>query len=78
VKKITCRELGGACDLEFSGNTFGDVAALSQAHGMEMSKAKDAAHLAAMSEMGKLMNDPKDMKKWMLDKESYFNNLPDV
>ena len=77
MKKITCRELGGACDLIFKGNTFSEVASQSQAHGVTMSKAQDQAHLDAMKEMGKLMVEPAAMQKWMQEKEDYFNALPD-
>ena len=33
MKTMTCRELGGACDLEFHANTFDEIAQLSQKHG---------------------------------------------
>ena len=78
MKKITCRELGGACDLIFEGSTFSEVASQSQAHGMIMSKAQDQAHLDALKEMGKLMGEPAAMQKWMQEKEDYFNASPDV
>jgi len=77
MKKITCRELGGACNLVFEADTFSEVASLSQAHGMEMAKANDKAHLDAMSKMKALMNDPQAMQQWMQDKEELFNQLPD-
>jgi hypothetical protein len=41
MKKITFRELGGACDLEFFENSFDEVADQSKKHGMEMPQAKD-------------------------------------
>jgi hypothetical protein len=77
MKKITCKELGGACDLVFEVDTFSEAASLSQAHGMEMAKANDKAHLDAMNEMKALMNDPHSMQKWMQSKEEMFNQLPD-
>lgn len=36
MKTMTCKQLGGACDKEFSANTFEEIAELSKQHGMEM------------------------------------------
>jgi hypothetical protein len=36
MKTMTCKELGGACDLEFHANTFEEIAKMSKKHGMEM------------------------------------------
>ena len=33
---MTCKQLGGACDLEFQANTFDEIAELSKKHGKEM------------------------------------------
>ena len=55
MKKMTCKQLGGACDKVFSGNTFEELANQSKAHGKEMFDQKDAAHLKAMAAMQELM-----------------------
>jgi len=36
MKKITCKELGGACEQAFLGDSFADVARQSRQHAMEM------------------------------------------
>jgi len=36
MKTMTCRQLGGACDVEFHAETFQKMARLSKQHGMEM------------------------------------------
>ena len=36
MKKMTCKQLGGACDKIFSGNTFEELANQSKAPGKEM------------------------------------------
>jgi predicted small metal-binding protein len=36
MKKMTCSQLGGACDLEFTAETFDEMKKLSQEHGMAM------------------------------------------
>ncbi len=76
MKTMTCKQLGGACDLEFHAETFEEMAKLSQQHGKEMFAKKDDAHLIAMKEMGELMNDPEAMQQWMESKRKEFEALP--
>jgi len=45
MKKMTCNQLGGACDKAFRANSFDEIAEMSKQHGMEMFQKKDAAHL---------------------------------
>ena len=73
---MTCRELGGACDLEFHAETFEEIAELSKNHGMEMFQQKDEAHLQAMEEMQKLMQSPDAMQNWMETKRQEFEAKP--
>lgn len=75
MKKMTCRQLGGACDVEFHGDTFEEIAELSKKHGMEMFRMGEENHLKAMEEMKELMNDPKAMKKWYESKKKAFEEL---
>lgn len=72
---MTCKQLGGACDIEFSANTFEEIAEMSKNHGVEMFQNGDEAHLEAMSQMKELMNDPNSMQKWMDDKRKEFESL---
>ncbi len=74
---MTCKQLGGACDLEFQANTFDEIAELSKKHGKEMFEKNDAAHLEAMHKMQELMKNPEDMKKWFEDKRKEFDSLED-
>lgn len=78
MKKMTCRQLGGACDLEFKAETFEEMAKLSQQHGMEMAGKQDKNHLAAMEEMKKLMTDPQAMQAWMESKRKEFEELSEI
>jgi len=75
IKTMTCRELGGACELKFQANTFEEMAQLSKAHAMEMFQQADAPHLQAMNEMKELMQDPKEMQAWFEDKKAAFKAL---
>lgn len=78
MKKMTCKQLGGACDKEFIANTFEEMAELSKNHGMEMFKQNDKAHLKAMENMKELMQDPKEMQVWFEKKKSEFELLEEV
>lgn len=73
---MTCRQLGGACDLIFEANTFEEMANLSKQHGMEMFQKGDKEHLNAMKEMQALMQSPEDMQKWFDGKRAEFDALP--
>jgi hypothetical protein len=77
MKTMTCRQLGGACDLEFRADSFDDMAELSKQHGMEMLQKGDQAHLMAMEEMKSLMADPDAMKQWFDSKRQEFDALPE-
>ena len=72
---MTCRQLGGACNQEFTANTFEEIAEMSKQHGMEMFQKKDPDHLKAMDEMQKLMQDPKAMQEWFEGKRKEFEAL---
>ena len=77
MKKMTCKQLGGACDMEFHADTFDEIAGQSKNHAMEMFQKGDKPHLDAMNEMQKLMQSPNDMKTWMDNKRNEFNSLQD-
>ena len=76
MKTMTCKQLGGACDLAFHAETFEEMAELSKKHGMEMYKVSDEAHLKAMQEMQTLMKSPEAMAEWMEGKRNEFDALP--
>lgn len=71
---MTCIELGGACNEEFTAETFEEIAELSKAHGMEMFQEKDEAHLNAMRDMQKLSQSPEAMQKWFAEKKALFES----
>ena len=77
MKTMTCKQLGGACDMEFHAATFEEMADQSKKHGMEMFQASDAAHLKAMNEMQALMQSPEAMRAWFANKKAEFDALPD-
>jgi hypothetical protein len=74
MKTMTCYQLGGACDLAFSGDSFDALAAQSQKHGKEMFEANDGPHMAAMAKMMELMNSG-EMDSWMAARKAEFEAL---
>ena len=78
MKKMTCKQLGGACDLEFHAETFEEMAEISKKHGMEMLKAGDEEHISAMNEMQELMKSPEAMKTWFERRKREFDALPNL
>ena len=75
MKTMTCKQLGGTCDLEFQAETFDEIAELSKKHGMEMYQKKDSAHMQAMGEMQKIMHYPEAMNQWFENKKKEFDAL---
>ena len=74
MKTMTCSQLGGACDLEFSADSFDEIAAKSQQHGKEMFGTNDSAHMAAMGAMMELMKSG-EMDSWMAARKAEFEAL---
>lgn len=75
---MTCKQLGGACDVEFHADTFDEMAEISKKHGMKMFQAGDSEHLKAMNDMQELMKSPGAMNKWFDNKRKEFDALPDA
>ncbi len=76
MKKTTCKELRGACDLEITGATPEEMGENSKNHLMEMIQSGDAAHKAAMEDMMKLSAD--EQTKWYENFKASFDSLPNV
>lgn len=78
MKNMTCKQLGGACNVEFEANSFEEIAEMSKKHGMEMFQKGDKPHLEAMQKMKELMKTPEAMQKWMNEKRKEFDGLPNL
>jgi len=78
MRKMTCKQLGGACDLVFIGETFEEIANQSKKHGNEMIQKGDAAHIDAMNELQKMMKTPEDFGNWFVRKKEEFNNFAQI
>jgi predicted small metal-binding protein len=77
MKTMTCKQLGGACELQFHANSFEEIAEMSKKHGMEMYKRGDEAHINAMNEMMLLMKNPQEMNNWFESKRMEFDSMPE-
>ena len=80
MKSMTCNELGGACDLAFTGDTFEEIQEKSKQHGMEMFQKNDVAHLEAMQKMRSQMKsaDSDAMLNWMAERKKAFDAKPEL
>ena len=78
MKTMTCNQLGGACDKEFTAHTFEEIAEISKKHGMEMFQKGDDAHLKAMDKMKELMKSPNAMQAWFENMRKEFDSLPEI
>jgi hypothetical protein len=77
MKTMTCKQLGGVCDVTFTAATFDEIAQKSKMHGMQMFQQQDAAHLAAMGKVQALMANPQAMQDYMDAKRAEFDALPE-
>ena len=75
MKTMTCKQLGGACEKQFSANSFDEIAMMVSKHAREMVQNGDVAHLKAMNEMRNKMTSPDASKAWMDDKRKAFDAL---
>ncbi|MEZ9230675.1 DUF1059 domain-containing protein [Vibrio amylolyticus] len=75
MKTMTCKQLGGACDLAFHAETFEKMVEISKQHGMEMYQVHDEEHLEAMAKIQALMSDPIAMQTWFESKKQEFEAL---
>lgn len=76
MKKSTCNNLGGACDLVITGETADEMGENSRTHAMEMVRAGDEAHKKAMEDM--MSHSSEDQQKWYKDFQESFSSLEDV
>lgn len=75
MKQMSCKQLGGACNIIFSAETFEEIGELSKNHAMEMIAQHDQPHVEAMEKMKKIMGSPESFKDWMKEKQNEFDSL---
>ncbi|ROS75263.1 DUF1059 domain-containing protein [Cellulomonas sp. PhB143] len=77
MKTMTCRQLGGSCDLEHHGETADDVINAQDQHLKETRKAGDESHREASDAMRGRWMHPKKSMGWYNDTKAAFAELPE-
>jgi Protein of unknown function (DUF1059) len=77
MKTMTCRQLGGACDLQFSGATADEVIKAQDKHLREAVAAGDSAHEPALQEMRGRWRNPIKGLGWYKNTKRQFAALPE-
>jgi predicted small metal-binding protein len=77
VKTMTCRALGGPCDLDHRGDSADDLIKAQDRHLKEAEKAGDATHQAARNEMKSRWRHPKRSMDWYRATKQAFAELPE-
>ena len=73
MKTMTCKQMGGPCDMPIQGETAEEMMNNGAKHLMEQS---DEAHKAAKSMMEDMQKNPAAGQKWNEDFAKQFAELP--
>ncbi len=76
MKKTTCKNLRGACDIEIQGDTPEEMGENCKEHVMEMVQSGDKDHMAAIEKMQKLSG--QEQMQWFKNFEDNFDSLEEV
>jgi hypothetical protein len=74
---MTCKQLGGPCDLPLQGDTADEVINLQDKHLKEMAADGDEAHGPAATAMKGRWRHPVSGMKWYKNTKREFAALPD-
>ncbi|MGN0099616.1 DUF1059 domain-containing protein [Dietzia sp. CH92] len=77
MKTMTCKDLGGPCDLAHRGETADDVINAQDAHLKERVRAGDEAHVPAREDMKGRWRRPRQSLGWYRDVKKRFADLPE-
>ena len=77
MKTMTCRQMGGPCELEHRGETADNVIKAQDSHLKESEKAGDATHQEARDAMKGRWRHPKKSMGWYSDMKKTFSELPE-
>lgn len=77
MKTMTCRQLGGPCDLEHRGENADDVITSQDRHLKEAEKEGDATHQEARDAMKGRWRRPKKSLDWYRAAQRAFADLPE-
>ncbi len=76
MKRLTCKDLGGPCDFEITGDSFEEIGKKCYEHVMEQINGGDEAHKAAAAKMRDAS--PDEQKEMMAGYRKNFDDAPDL
>jgi len=76
MKKATCKDMRGACEQEFEGETAEEMGGKCREHVMQMVQGGDADHKAALDSM--MAQSKEDQEKWYNEFIANFESLQDA
>jgi hypothetical protein len=77
MKTMTCRQMGGSCDLAFHGNTADDIIHAQDAHLKEAVANGDNSHEEALNAMKGRWKNPLKGMGWYMKTKKDFAALPE-
>ncbi len=77
MKTMTCRALGGPCDLEHHGESADEVIKAQDRHLKQAEESGDTSHHDARAAMKRRWRNPKRAMNWYRDAKQTFASLPD-
>ena len=77
MKTMTCRQLGGPCDLRLPGVSADEVIHAQDRHLKEAERAGDTSHQEARDAMKSRWRHPKKSMGWYRDTKRAFAALPE-
>jgi hypothetical protein len=77
MKTMTCKQLGGPCDLPLQGETANDVIKAQDRHLREMVRGGDETHQSALKEMKGRWKNPVAGMGWYRKAKRDFAALPE-
>ena len=77
MKTMTCKQLGGPCDVAFHGDTADQVIKAQDAHLKEVVASGDEAHKAALKAMRGRWKNPIKGMGWYMRTKKAFAALPE-
>jgi hypothetical protein len=78
MKTMTCRQLGGPCDLQHQGVSADEVIKAQDRHLKEMVANGDSSHERALKEMKARWRNPIRAMGWYKKAKSDFGGLPEA
>ena len=77
MKTMTCKQLGGPCEMAFHGNSADDVIKAQDQHLKDMVAGGDTAHESALKDMQGRWKNPFKGMGWYMQMKKDFAELPE-